>query len=54
MDLIAQHTVGVIIVSFLPSQPLVVREKRSQVSIHVSCLLKGRGRGRRVKDGERQ
>ena len=54
MDLIAQHTVGVIEVSFLPSQPLVVREKRSKVSIHVSCLLKGRRRGGRVKDGEKQ
>ena len=54
MDLIAQHTVGIIKVSFLPSQPLEVREKRSKVSIHVSCLLKGRERGRRVKDGERQ
>ena len=29
MDLIAQHTVGVIKVSFLPFRPLVVREKRS-------------------------
>lgn len=54
MDLITQHTVGVIKVSFLPCQPLVVREKRSKVSTHVNCLLKGRGRGRRVKDGERQ
>ena len=58
MDLIAQHTVGVIKVSFLPFRPLVVREKRSKVSIRVNCLLKGGAGGGggagRVKDGGKQ